>query len=446
MQQHHELRSSDVVKSDERSASDLALTNRVDQDGVPAEARSLFLTLPKERNRNHLLGNVIIAVPGSWQLVSYFLLSIFGVAVVYLFFATYTRVTTVTGQIIPKQGVAEIVATRPGIIAKLSGREGDDVVAGAPLATIDVGTTLVSGGTEEQAEERALSRQTAGIELSLQALSMATKAQIDQVNSQKQALQTDIDQLKQQLDFQERLVKSASDELAKIRPLAEDGIVTQREVNERNDDLVARKQELSKLRQAKAKAVSDLQNAEQTLLRNHADAERQRIDLLAQKASLEKDLAGTAAQQSYVLTAPVDGTLTSISAHLGQSVAENAPLMIVLPKNVTLQARLSVPSSASGFIAPGQPVRLAVDAFPFESFGTVDGTISQVASAARIENSGDTSEAVYLTDVEIPDPYISAFGKRRRLVPGMTLTARIVTQKRSLFEWLFEPLYAISRR
>ena len=32
------------------------------------------------------------------------------------------------------------------------------------------------------------------------------------------------------------------------------------------------------------------------------------------------------------------------------------------------------------------------------------------------------------------------------LVPGMSLTARIVTENQSLIEWLFEPLFAVRNR
>jgi membrane fusion protein len=41
---------------------------------------------------------------------------------------------------------------------------------------------------------------------------------------------------------------------------------------------------------------------------------------------------------------------------------------------------------------------------------------------------------------------VVAFGRYQPLQPGMTLTARIVTEKRSLLRWLFEPIYAVRNR
>jgi membrane fusion protein len=41
---------------------------------------------------------------------------------------------------------------------------------------------------------------------------------------------------------------------------------------------------------------------------------------------------------------------------------------------------------------------------------------------------------------------IPAFGRDQPLLSGMTVTARVQTARRSLFEWLFEPLFAVGRR
>jgi membrane fusion protein len=52
----------------------------------------------------------------------------------------------------------------------------------------------------------------------------------------------------------------------------------------------------------------------------------------------------------------------------------------------------------------------------------------------------------YLVAVAMDRDHIIAFGQRQPLVPGMTLSARIVTEKQTLIQWLFEPLLAVQRR
>lgn len=107
-----------------------------------------------------------------------------------------------------------------------------------------------------------------------------------------------------------------------------------------------------------------------------------------------------------------------------------------------LQARLAVPPAAIGFIEPGQDVRIAVDAFPFTTHGTIEGRIDSVATAAVPLAGG--AEA-FLAQATLRQDSIRAFGRARPLRPGMTVNARVTTRSRSLIELLFEPFYAAAR-
>lgn len=92
-------------------------------------------------------------------------------------------------------------------------------------------------------------------------------------------------------------------------------------------------------------------------------------------------------------------------------------------------------------------MRLAVDAFPYQRFGTVIGRVETVsASAINAQGPNGGTIAVYPVTVTIDQPRITAYGGTEPLVSGMSLTARIVTERQSLIEWLFEPLFAVRRR
>jgi membrane fusion protein len=103
-----------------------------------------------------------------------------------------------------------------------------------------------------------------------------------------------------------------------------------------------------------------------------------------------------------------------------------------------------VPSSAIGFLEKGQKVKIAIDAFPYQRFGTIDGVITSLAESPISERmpSGETA-SVYMVRAKLNNSSMSAFGRREKLLVGMTLSARIIMENRSLIEWLFEPLYAI---
>jgi membrane fusion protein len=121
--------------------------------------------------------------------------------------------------------------------------------------------------------------------------------------------------------------------------------------------------------------------------------------------------------------------------------------MTIVPAGAELQAELAVPSSAIGFVNAGQEVSLAIDAFPYQRFGTVKGKVLTVAESALSQQGANGAViAVYPVRVKLDTEAVTAFGRSEPLVSGMTLSARIVTEKQSLLEWLFEPLYAVRRR
>jgi membrane fusion protein len=62
------------------------------------------------------------------------------------------------------------------------------------------------------------------------------------------------------------------------------------------------------------------------------------------------------------------------------------------------------------------------------------------------DDEAGKARPTYLVSVELQEPWVRAFGRRQPLLPGMTLTARIVTERQSLLEWLFQPVFAVRNR
>jgi membrane fusion protein len=155
-------------------------------------------------------------------------------------------------------------------------------------------------------------------------------------------------------------------------------------------------------------------------------------------------------QRAQVMTAPIAGRVTSLQAAPGQIVDPNKPLLALLPDGASLFAELFVPSRAIGFVEPGQRVRLMVDAFPYQRFGTLGGSVATVSQAVLSPNDvlGKVAltEAAYRVTVRLDRQDIDAFGRAAPLQPDMTLKADIVLEGRSLVAWLFEPLISVRGR
>jgi membrane fusion protein len=114
----------------------------------------------------------------------------------------------------------------------------------------------------------------------------------------------------------------------------------------------------------------------------------------------------------------------------------------------SLLLQLLVPASAAGFIQTEQNVRVRLDAFPHQKYGTLNATVSKVASTITLPNESQAhavplQQPVFLVQAELERSYIYAKGNPISLKEGMTVQADVVLSERSLLEWLLSPLYSL---
>lgn len=370
-------------------------------------------------------------------------------AVVFLSLATYARVEVAPGTIVPTAGVSKIVPSRPGVVAALPVHDGAGVRLGDVLAEIRTDEESADGPPVAARIERAIAQQEAELDAQARATETAAQAQLRQVAAQRAGALGELGQIKAQLDLQRELVSSAQRDLDRADALAQRGFVSRHDLDQRREALLSRRQALAQLAQSAESRRSAVAEAERSAAQITSQARASRAGIAAARAQVSQQAAGTAGTRAYVLRAPIAGMVTALTARLGQPASTQTPLMTLLPRGSTLHAELAVPSAAIGFVRKGQRVSLAIDAFPYQRFGTVMGTIDSVAASAITgadSAAPATGAPVYPVTVTIDRPDIVAFGRRERLVTGMTLTARIVTERQSLFAWLFEPVLAVRRR
>jgi membrane fusion protein len=150
------------------------------------------------------------------------------------------------------------------------------------------------------------------------------------------------------------------------------------------------------------------------------------------------------------LRAPFAGVVTNVALTQGQSVSEDQLLATLLPAGSGLHVELLVPTRAIGFIKPGNTVELRYEAFPFQRFGHYHGTVSQVSKTVwgQGEQVGPFAikEPVYRVDVQLQEQNVKAQGQEFGLRSGMLVGADILLEKRTMFEWVFEPVLNLGSR
>jgi membrane fusion protein len=408
---------------------------------------TLFRKEALEYRADRLHGEISLALPLSWQIIGFTLLGALAAALLLLSLATYARVETVRGAVALDRGVAPVVPTRPGIVTAVKVRDGQRVSAGAPLVEIRAEESLAAGGTGPARVLEALDRQEAELARQGGDLGSAAAAERHRISAEIRGLAGELQSLDRQMDVQRDLVASAQKEVDLVQEVARRGYISRRDLLAREEILLSRRQRMAQLEELRSGKTSALAEAQWRIAQTRAEAGARKAGLSSTRAELAQKRAETQAGRGYSLTAPLSGRVTALTARPGQALGGQERLMSILPDGAVPRAELHVPTSAAGFLQVGQEVRVAVDAFPYQRFGTVPGRIAAISTATvPAKDEAGTEMPAYLVSVALDRPWVSAFGKRQPLLPGMRLTARIVTDERTLFEWLFEPLLAVRGR
>lgn len=397
-----------------------------------------------------LSGSVILATPLSVRVLGLLLSIIIIASVIFLSFATYARKASVAGWLVPDQGLIRTTASSAGFIQALAVKEGELVAQGTRLAEIRIGTETIIGNVGERAiaqlrEEAQAARAKAQSQIErLEAESTQASARVLKLRGESEEVQT-------QLGLQERRVALAKQETTRGEELAEKGLLPFRERDVRRNALISAEQEQATLRRQRSSSEREIADVTARLSaiaieRSTLEAERRTAE-----ASLEQRLNEAEARRVQFVVSPISGRVAALPVALGQPVAVGATIAVIIPEGAKLEAELLAPSRAAGFIRPGQSTRLMIQAFPYQRFGTVGGQVKTISTTVlgptEISIPGlKIEEPVFRVRVALARENIQAYGEAIPLQPGMLLNADIVFDRRSLIQWLFDPLFAVAQR
>ena len=389
--------------------------------------------------QNVMNGRVRVSPPLGWKRINLFLVGIVAIAVILASMMTYSRTVSVNGTIQAENGESVIRARNSGDI-KVSVELNSQVKEGQKIAEIVINATDEEGNNSTRqreaiaaeiaiAQQRADSARAAGESLAQAAL-LRSRSAAEQAKS-----------LEDQLVQARIRTAAARTDLERARSIAERGFLSRRDLESRESEVATRMQEESRI-QGEIIAAKGEELAGKAEARQARDqAQIASTEALETVSRARFSAASAAISQANVYQASQNGVVASLPFRSGQNVRAGDTIAVIMPDKGGLISILEISASQMAMIDERQTVKIAVDAFPYLKFGTIEGVIKRVNRAA-IERNG---ESVFLVEVEVPET-IRAYGKRERLLPGMSVKARIVTQKRTLIEWLLDPLLAVAGR
>lgn len=416
---------------------------------APQAQAGLFRPEAITSQAGRLDGEVILAQPLPSRILGIMAILVVVAGLIFLSTATYARMESVSGWVVPEGGLIRVGARQAGVVRGINVVEGDEVRANQPLAEVRVSSDFGDGNAGAVLVAQLQSEAAAA-----QAQAEASRAQLmaerEQVATQTLALTLELDETRSGLTNLEEKARLLELNVERAEQLAAQGAYTQRNLEEaRLAQLVAR-QEVSQARTTildYERKISDLEARHRAipLELDAADAQAR-----VSQASLSQRQTEAAVRHTYVVSASVAGRVVALPVSHGQDVAAGAMIAAITPANSKLEAELLVPSRAAGFIRPGQEVRLMYQAFPYQKFGTARGTVEQVSRTVLgpddISIPGlEMREPVFRVKVGLEQENVSAYGQEIPIQPGMLLAADVIIDRRTLLEWLLDPIYAVRR-
>ena len=413
--------------------------------------RQLFRQEAIDAQREKFLGEATIArpVPG-WV----FTLLAAGVAFLLIAVALwgqYTRRERVEGFLALDTGAARVLISDSGRITELLIKEGDEVKAGDPMAKVSLDRGTGTGASTSEAVAAEMQNRRTILEKEQNQWRDLGTQQVEQIRRRVRDLDSELTQIDREMKLQEVRIKSAREQVERYHGLAgEKKFVSDALVKQKQDEVTDQEIKLQALRRQRGQVERDLGSArmEEPAIQMRSRAQVEQVS--RQISELQEGMAHNESKRETVIRAPMAGIVTNIAVNQGQSIAADAPMAMVIPKGSGMHVELLVPTRAIGFIKPGQEVVLRYEAFPYERFGQYGGRVTDIGRSVwtQGEKIGPLSakEPVYRVDVKMDRQDVTALGQDFALRPGMLVNADLLLEKRTLLEWIFEPVMQLKSR
>lgn len=400
--------------------------------------------------RGRLDGTVVLAVPLAVKVLGGLAAVIVIAAVVFASLASYSRKETVPGWLTPDQGVVRAPALAGGRVEEILVAEGDRVQAGDALARVRLDTDTADGAAGLRILD-ALRAQAEAATASAEAEIAGIDHETARLAASLTNLRRERAELARQIALQRDQVAIAEEQVTRAVTLADRGYLSGRELDDRRQRVLAARQQLAALDRTLASVDRQIADAEAGVSGAPLQIEAARARARSAAAGLQERLSAQGARTEAVITAPAAATIAALPVRRGQTLSPGETVAVLVPDGGSLVAELYIPSRAAGFIEAGQSVRLMYQAYPHQRFGAGEAVVTHVsrtviAPAEAAIPGLQLAEPVFRVEARLSSAEIDAYGEAIQLQPGLMLSADIIIDRRTLVEWLFDPLFAAGRR
>jgi HlyD family secretion protein len=389
-----------------------------------------------------------------------------------ILWATFSRTDTVVvarGKLVTSTPNIVLQASETARIEVIHVKEGQIVKRGDILVTLDPTFAMADAAQVQtklhdlQAQEERLKEELSGQDASAgssdmnamqRKLALEKKAnyvaQLQRMAANTARLEAMLETNTRDVSSQEARVKSLNEIEAMDERLEAQGMVAQMTVLEQRERRQDAERGLIVSRSKDAELRREIDSAHAEVAAFKSDwRERTMQELVTvssdrdQTAELERKAERRS--QLIALSAPKDGIVLEIGNRtVGSVIREAEPVLTLVPLGDELEVEVEIPSEDIGFVKVGERVMVKVDAFPFQKYGMLRGSVVTLSEDAFVNSASGLGDrmpsAYYRARIRLSDRGPGDLAKSTRLLPGMNLSAELVAGSRTVMSYILYPM------
>ncbi|MCR9152301.1 MAG: HlyD family secretion protein [Rhodobacteraceae bacterium] len=241
-----------------------------------------------------------------------------------------------------------------------------------------------------------------------------------------------------------RMMALLDEEIAVVEPLVRDNIAPatrllelQREHARARGDRDAARVRIDQARAGVAELESEVDNATEA---QRLEAMDELNAVVAEQAELAEALPRLEERVSRtVIRAPMAGIVNRLNFRTpGGYVNTGDVVLELVPTGEALVVEARIQPKDISNIRPEDAVRIRLSAYDSAKYGTLDGRVARISPDA-VTDPDNPAASHYLIDVAIAGALIVE-GEAVALMPGMTATVDVLSGKRTVLEYVWQPV------
>lgn len=410
---------------------------------------------------------ILISTPSRLRMTLYFWVAALAIFFVWAALAQVDEIARGNGQVVSSAHNKMIQHLEGGIVQEILVKEGQSVTKDQPLLKIKnekSNSSFVSnemGGSALKAKLMRLKAEGSGSGFSSAGSSpeMASfiqnelslyHANISNINARVSGLREKLSQNRHELseaksrkDHLKSSMNMINEEVRMTGPMVEKGVRSrvdylklQREANEAEDAYQATLLSIPRLESVIQETARSI---EEVRAEFRSKAQSEYNEALSQLNTLNADKTALSDQvDRTTVRSPMDGVVQTLNVHtIGGVVKPGDDLIEIVPRGEKLVVEVKVKPSDIAFIYSGQRAVVKLSAYDFAVYGALEGKVTLISADTQTDRKEET---FYTVRIETNKSYVEHNGKRLTILPGMTLSADIITGRKSVLDYILKPI------